>query len=100
MIGARRRRPFLVVAGLLLALSCVRLLPRWSAAPETPSPAAEPGDGSAGSDLRSTFESLSAAPVHPARAELLDDNVAAWASRWRTLARARETIDVDYFIFS
>ena len=101
MSGARRRRSVLVVAaGLLLTFSCVRLLPRWSAAPEAFSPATEPGDGLPGSDLRSTFESLSAAPVYPARAELLDENVAAWAARWRTLTRARETIDVDYFIFS
>ena len=81
-------------------MSCVRLLPQWSAAPENPVPAATPGSWHPGMDLRATFESLSASPVHRADVELLDDNVAAWVARWRAIGGARERIDVDYFIFS
>jgi phosphatidylserine/phosphatidylglycerophosphate/cardiolipin synthase-like enzyme len=31
---------------------------------------------------------------------LLDDNLAAWTERWRLIDEARESVDVDYFIFS
>jgi phosphatidylserine/phosphatidylglycerophosphate/cardiolipin synthase-like enzyme len=51
-------------------------------------------------DLRATFDSLSPGPAHRARVELLDDNRRAWTARWELVAGARETIDVDYFIFS
>lgn len=81
-------------------MGCVRLLPQWSAARDGRSPATEPGGSRGEMDLRRTFTSLSAEPPHPARAELLDDNVEAWVARWRLLAAARESVDVDYFIFS
>jgi hypothetical protein len=50
-------------------------------------------------NLRQTFDSLSAT-AHRARIELLNENVEAWVARWRVVANAKSTIDIDYFIFS
>lgn len=68
-------------------------------APDDLSPAARLGRYRPGMNLRQTFDSLSAT-AHPARIELLSENVDAWLARWRILAAARSTIDVDYFILS
>lgn len=48
--------------------------------------------------LRAVFESLPAEGVANSRIELLDDNVEAWAARWRLLAAAHEKLEVSYFI--
>ena len=40
--------------------------------------------------LRAVFESLPSEGIADSRIELLDDNVAAWAARWRLLTSARE----------
>jgi len=56
----RRRAALVVAAGLALGIGCVRLFPRWSAAPEASSPAAEAGSARGRMGLRRTFESLSA----------------------------------------
>ena len=89
------RATVLTVIVALMVSTCAR-----HAAPpaaRTPLPAPVP-EAQQTPGLRQTFESLSPGTAHPARIELLDDNLEAWAARWRLLARARETIDVSYFI--
>jgi phosphatidylserine/phosphatidylglycerophosphate/cardiolipin synthase-like enzyme len=95
----RRLAAALIAVGFLAASGCGRVLPRWSAAPTAEAQAVPPGRGD-DEGLRHAFESLAGGHPHQARIELLDDNVEAWAARWRLLAGARETIDADYFILS
>lgn len=46
--------------------------------------------------LRAAFDAMPA-PVH-GRLRILDDNVDAWLARWRTIAAADKSVDVQYFI--
>jgi len=87
-----------VLLGALATSGCGRMDGTELAREE--SPAARLGSYRRGMDLRATFDSLSGGPASHARVELLDDNGRAWTARWQLVAGARETIDVDYFIFS
>jgi phosphatidylserine/phosphatidylglycerophosphate/cardiolipin synthase-like enzyme len=87
-----------VLLGALATGGCGRLDDAEIAREE--SPAARLGAYHRGMDLHATFDSLSRGPAQRARVELLDDNARAWTARWRLVAGAHETIDVDYFIFS
>lgn len=51
-------------------------------------------------NLRASFETLPGSPIAHVTLRILDGNPAAWAARWRLLARARTTIDTSYFILS
>ena len=89
----------LTVVTLFATFGCAQVVPE-AADPPQPSTAETQLDAyRPGMNLRQTFDSLSQKP-HRARVELLKDNVAAWTARWRLLAGARDSIDVDYFIFS
>jgi len=48
--------------------------------------------------LREIFDSLPAEGAAESRVALLDDNLLAWAERWRLLANARKRLDISYFI--
>lgn len=92
-------RPLLpAVLAFVLTVGCFHHLGS-AEEPENLSPAAELGAYRPGMNLRQTFDSLSPT-AHRARVELLDDNVEAWAARWRAVAAARHSIDISYFIFS
>ncbi len=54
-----------------------------------PAPGADPA-------LRAAFDGI-AAPAGPATTQRLDGNVEAFASRWRTLEGAKQSIDTTYF---
>jgi phosphatidylserine/phosphatidylglycerophosphate/cardiolipin synthase-like enzyme len=97
----RAARTLLTAALLVLTTShCIGPLAVSSQpTPEELSPAATLGSYRPGMNLRQTFDSLSAT-AHPARIELLNENVEAWVARWQIIAAARSTIDIDYFIFS
>jgi phosphatidylserine/phosphatidylglycerophosphate/cardiolipin synthase-like enzyme len=98
-----RSRPAMIgramIVAMMATIGCARLFPASSETADESSPAAQLGAYQPGMDLRETFESLSGT-AHPARIELLDDNLAAWIARWRMLSAARQSIDVNYFIFS
>jgi phosphatidylserine/phosphatidylglycerophosphate/cardiolipin synthase-like enzyme len=51
-----------------------------------------------GNTLREVFEGLPARGFVDSRIELLDDNVEAWAARWRLLAASSDTLEISYFI--
>lgn len=53
---------------------------------------------SASKTLREVFERLPAEGVADSRIQLLDENQASWAARWRMLAEAREKLEISYFI--
>ena len=88
----------MALLGALATSGCGRMDGTEIASEE--SPAARLGSYRRGMGLRATFDSLSRGPAHRVRVELLDDNARAWLARWQLVAGARETIDVDYFIFS
>jgi putative cardiolipin synthase len=100
-IRVHRVRAFLAALIVIISTShCVGPLALSSEpSAEELSAAAQLGSYRPGMDLRQTFDSLSAT-AQRARIELLSENVDAWAARWRIIAAARSTIDIDYFIFS
>ena len=51
-----------------------------------------------GGTLREAFESFPLKGDPDSRVELLEGNSEAWAARWRLLGKARESLDVSYFI--
>lgn len=95
--GARGR----AVGGLAIALLAVGAVIAWlfPLRQSTPMDQQPPSTKQPDQGLRHTFDSLSPT-AHRARLELLLGNVEAWAARWRLVAEARATIDIDYFIFS
>jgi phosphatidylserine/phosphatidylglycerophosphate/cardiolipin synthase-like enzyme len=95
MIG---QRSIAMSLALFLAVGCIYPL-MSSERPQNLPAAAELGAYRRGMNLRQTFDSLSAT-AHRVRIELLADNVDAWTARWRLLSSARESIDINYFIFS
>lgn len=51
-------------------------------------------------DLGTTFQDiLGASEVHDTKIRMIADNADAWKARWAMIERAKESIDVTYFVF-
>jgi len=97
--GMRRGTIALVALGLLAAWAAARNMgARTDAVPaDAPRALTQFGPYDAGTSLRQAFESLPA-DAHRTALTLVVENTDAWATRWRLLASARDSIDISYFI--
>ncbi|ALP52427.1 hypothetical protein Tel_04305 [Candidatus Tenderia electrophaga] len=66
--------------------------------PETPTQLMQLDSYDEGMSLREVFETFPAYGAGRADLRLLNDNNLAWAARWDLLDKARQSIDVSYFI--